>query len=758
MVHTRRSCPCSAHNGVYRLRVAVGGFMGNERSGFGRLDLPAIAAGFVCCCVAYAGTPVPTYGTYFGGSGENAIAVAVSPAGEIVIAGTTTSQFLPGTAVAFQSTHAAGFPNNTDVFIAKFDSTGQTLLWSTFLGGDDLDQPTAVIVDASGSIYVIGVTRSSTFPVTADAYLRSNSTEGTNGFAARISADGRSLLYATYLPGTPNAIAVNNVGEAYMVGGFLATAVTAGSIGAGATSVTSSGGVFLLRLNSAGTGLVFGAYLGGGGFNGSVATSVAVDAQGDAYIAGFTGESNIPTTANAFQGQYSNPATGIPCCSNGFIAEVNPSGSKLIYGTYFGTKYFGTAITSLVAAQDGSLYLSGSTNSTTQASPGAYLSAPSAPFAGFIAKLTPGRTMLDSFSYIPSTPSAIEEANVPQLQVLLGIGNQPETVYATFATNSPSGEGPIGFGVVELSVPTLSLLSSFTSPSLGFVPLGAALAAPHSMWVVGSFAQGCPSCSLGNLITSNAFQSMPSSGDGGPVIIQFGDISPNVSFLGSAATGSSPFAAGQLVSIYGTQLGPTPGSSAQENSSGVVSNSNGGTQVLFDGVAAPILYTGASQVNTVIPCSTAGKATTQMVLQYLGAQSSPYTVALNPAAPGIFTSNGSGSGQAVVLNQDYSLNGPANPAARGSAVFFYATGIGPTSPCVDGQTYQSNFPLATLPVVAGVGNLGAQVLYAGQAPSFISGVAQINIVIPGGSPTGVVPLSLLVNGVFSPPGVTIAVK
>jgi hypothetical protein len=125
MVHTRRSCPCSAHNGVYRLRVAVGGFMGNERSGFGRLDLPAIAAGFVCCCVAYAGTPVPTYGTYFGGSGENAIAVAVSPAGEIVIAGTTTSQFLPGTAVAFQSTHAAGFPNNTDVFIAKFDSSAK---------------------------------------------------------------------------------------------------------------------------------------------------------------------------------------------------------------------------------------------------------------------------------------------------------------------------------------------------------------------------------------------------------------------------------------------------------------------------------------------------------------------------------------------------------------------------------------------------------------------------------------------------------
>lgn len=267
--------------------------------------------------------------------------------------------------------------------------------------------------------------------------------------------------------------------------------------------------------------------------------------------------------------------------------------------------------------------------------------------------------------------------------------------------------------------------------------------------------------------TSDSSMWLASSGTSGglgtfavlmPSVLQLVELSPTISFLGSSATGSSPFAAGQLISIYGTQLGPTPGSSGQEGPGGVVTNSNGGTQILFDGIAAPELYTGATQINTAIPCSVAGKASTQMVVQYLGASSSPYTVPLSIAAPGIFTANGTGSGQAVVLNQDYSLNGPANPAARGSAVSFYATGIGPTSPCVDGQTYQSNFPLATLPVVAGVGNLGAQVLYAGQAPYFMTGVDQINIVIPSGSPTGSVALSLLVNGVFSPPGVTIAVK
>lgn len=92
------------------------------------------------------------------------------------------------------------------------------------------------------------------------------------------------------------------------------------------------------------------------------------------------------------------------------------------------------------------------------------------------------------------------------------------------------------------------------------------------------------------------------------------------------------------------------------------------------------------------------------------------------------------------------------------AVTFYATGIGVTSPRVDGQTYQNSFPKPTLPVVVGVGGVGAQVLYAGQAPYLVSGVAQINITIPSDAPTGIIPLTLLVGGVFSPLGVTIAVK
>jgi uncharacterized protein (TIGR03437 family) len=243
-----------------------------------------------------------------------------------------------------------------------------------------------------------------------------------------------------------------------------------------------------------------------------------------------------------------------------------------------------------------------------------------------------------------------------------------------------------------------------------------------------------------------------------PSVIALAELSPVISIVGSTATGTSPFAPGQLVSIYGNQLGPPQKSGAQVNSNDVVTNSNGGTQVLFNGVAAPILYTDATQVNTAIPCSLAGQSSTQVVVTYQGAQSAPITLPLSLAAPGIFTLNSAGTGEGVIWNQDNSLNSPSNPAARGSAVGFYATGIGVTSPCVDGQIYQSSFPTATLPVTVGVGSVGAQILYAGQAPDLMTGVAQINITIPTGAPTGVVPLTLLVGGVFSPSGVTIAVK
>jgi hypothetical protein len=99
------------------------------------ISLLSIAAG-LSSSILYCDTLVPTYGTYFGGTGDTnkAVAVALDPSGNVIVAGYTTSQTLPGTTNAFQPTKTTGFPDNKDVFIAKFDPTGRTLIWATFLG------------------------------------------------------------------------------------------------------------------------------------------------------------------------------------------------------------------------------------------------------------------------------------------------------------------------------------------------------------------------------------------------------------------------------------------------------------------------------------------------------------------------------------------------------------------------------------------------------------------------------------------------
>ncbi|MGA3017073.1 MAG: SBBP repeat-containing protein, partial [Bryobacteraceae bacterium] len=319
--------------------------------------------------LAAASTPVPTYGTYFGGTGDTnaAVAVAVDSAGNVIMAGYTTSQTLPGTAHAFQPTKATGFPDNRDVFIAKFDPTGRNLLWATFLGGDGDDIPVAVAVDSSSNIYVTGTTDSTNFPLTPHAYL----TTPQFAFIAKVSADGSTLLYSTFLPFDvepiagryrDNALAVNGNGEAYIAGisNNLSAFVTPGAL-------NIAGTIFLARVNSTGSGLIFGALLGGEGFNGSAVTSLTLDASGNCYLAGVTGESNVPTTSQALEGR--DPNAGLPGkgigplndANSGFLLEVNSTGSQILYGTYFGLRYYETSITQISLGSSGAIYFSGST-------------------------------------------------------------------------------------------------------------------------------------------------------------------------------------------------------------------------------------------------------------------------------------------------------------------------------------------------------------------------------------------------------------
>ncbi|HWS86861.1 MAG TPA: FG-GAP-like repeat-containing protein [Pyrinomonadaceae bacterium] len=173
------------------------------------------------------------------------------------------------------------------------------LVYSSYLGGADADTGTSIAVDAAGSAYVAGTTSSTDFPVTGGA-LQTSKGDFNDAFILKLSADGRSLVYATYLGGGGdeqcNAVAVDSAGNAYL-GGFTASTdfpVTAGGF---QTSKSGLGDAFLSKLNPSGTALVYSTYVGGAGSE--QVSSIAVDAAGAAYVAGRTDSLDFANVAGA---------------------------------------------------------------------------------------------------------------------------------------------------------------------------------------------------------------------------------------------------------------------------------------------------------------------------------------------------------------------------------------------------------------------------------------------------------------------------
>ena len=150
----------------------------------------------------------------------------------------------------------------------------------------------------------------------------------------------------------------------------------------------------------------------------------------------------------------------------------------------------------------------------------------------------------------------------------------------------------------------------------------------------------------------------------------------------------------------------------------------------------------------------------QVQVQYQGQTSSPETVGVVPAAPALFSFDGSGGGQGEILNSDGSVNSWSNPAAPGSVVTLYATGAGHMNPPeADGSVPNSPpFPVPTLGVSVSIGNQSAGVLYAGAAPGSVAGVLQINVTIPSNATSGSLPITLQVGDYFTDATITLAVQ
>jgi len=166
----------------------------------------------------------------------------------------------------------------------------------------------------------------------------------------------------------------------------------------------------------------------------------------------------------------------------------------------------------------------------------------------------------------------------------------------------------------------------------------------------------------------------------------------------------------------------------------------GGTTVTIGGTVAPILYASSTLVSVIVPYEINGLASTTVSVTYQGQQSVVNTVPVAASAPGLFTLDTTGSGQALAVNfPGGTLNTASNPTPAGNFVILYATGEGQTTPTgVDGKLAPSAqpFPMPIQTVTATVGGLPAVVSYAGAAPGFVAGVMQVNLQIPVGVTSG----------------------
>ncbi len=327
------------------------------------------------------------YSTYLGGNaiantlheqGDYAHAIAVDASGNAYVTGWTYSSDFPITSGAFQTTDQAASIALATGFVTKLNPSGTGLVYSTYLGGDLLDEPNSIAIDTAGDAYISGITFSGNFPVTSGAFQKVNNSAGTNGFNAfvtKLNPTGSALIYSTYLGGASsggqtigsiywtNPIAIDKAGDAY-VAGFTASGnypVTANAFQKVAHDTGYS--VVVSKLNPTGSGLIYSTYLGGS--TTSISEGLAIDAAGNAYIAGYTSDHDFPVTTGAFQtinkGDTST-ATSADAPNNGFITKLNPTGSALVYSTYLGGTtgpWGGDHIYALAVDAAGNVYVTG---------------------------------------------------------------------------------------------------------------------------------------------------------------------------------------------------------------------------------------------------------------------------------------------------------------------------------------------------------------------------------------------------------------
>jgi uncharacterized protein (TIGR03437 family) len=674
-------------------------------------------------------------------SGAVSTAMQLDGAGNIYLTGSLTPQ------------NPKDSQDTSDIFIAKVSADGSTVLYFTSLGGSFAEAGAAIAVAPDGSAYITGSTGSTDFPVTAGAFETTfNMAGASQGFLLKVNPAG-AVVYATFINGTAytqlTGIALDAAGEVLLTG-----------MGGPDYPISSDQAAqgFVLKLDASMMKVLLSAYGYGGGL-------MTVDSQGNIYLAGNaqpTGQSPyvLPALpAGAFQSTHAAALcvqAGGPggsyaqFCSYQIVAKLDPTG-KLLWGTYV-TGTYGALPGGMAVDSAGNVIVAGMTNSDDYpVTPGAFETAysPAAP------QMSP---QIGPFNYYMGPPNAtgyVTKVNATGTGLIWStyFGGSFQDQITGMAV-SPSGDiilsGRAGSSDLYL-VGTPAACRPSANQVLGFVahmsPDGASVGATQ-------LVEGAPDClylSCNNLSGYRTGWPLALRPDGTVVVAGANGSVASVDFSASSRIACladpadnaqlSSVTPGQLIAIYGEDLGPA----IPNTPTGGVMQSSNTLGVFFNGIAAPILYSSAQQINIQVPYEIAGTGTVQMqvVNNHQNPLSETRTLGVIDRQPAIFLSQAAlaspfpemsacggaaAYGQAALaLNEDGTVNDCSNPATAGSAVTVFLNGAGVVTPELGTGVIAPSPAVSIAPSLAPGPFTGTTVIATTSVPGSISGLAQVKL-------------------------------
>ncbi len=629
----------------------------------------------------FSGDGTQIYRTVLAGSGDDvANAIVLGTDGTVYVAGHTLSKDFPVTSGALQP--ALGTTSGGQAFLAKISPQGQ-IQSATYFGGGAQTSARALALDNSGALYLTGTSTGGGFPASAGS-----SGAGNGFFLAKVNADLNQVLFATLAYGG-TALTLDSQGNIYLAGAAsgaiganvpLQTSTGAFQSGAKAKACRGSGIVFLPcdyqfveKLDSTATKLSYATFLSGS--YGATPAGIAVDATGNAIVAGTTNSADYPVTEHAFQTMYLANAPAPPELlpgrvsvelppSTGYVTKLNASGTGLVWSAFFGGS-IQDAISSLSVDSNGYVYLAGQANSPDLPGLSAAVPGGCEPTVnqglGFVARVSADGTSLSPTQLIYGAPSCS---------------------YASCFPNTQS--------------------SSSSAWALAVRPDGGVVAAGAN----GAMAQV-------DLFGAARLACVTDPADN----VQLTSVTP-----------------GQVLSVFGSRLASSRGAVPPGGSA----FSFQGITVTFNGVAAPILYTSGEQVNLQAPYEIAGQQSVEMQVSLANGVVERKTLPVLARQPSVFLSPGallsdvpgyfycgnsvSRAQHALAINADGTANTCQNGAKPGSTVTIFMNGLGPVQPLQATGAITAGPPLAITPEATGTGILSMTTF-----PGAISGLAQVQV-------------------------------